>query len=211
MSAAVSEPEGKRYRRFRVASQALTRASITEALARPNVVKFAGIVHNKDHDVDTHGHAVFALRDARSLATAANMLSVPTALVRPLFGQRGDPYSFARAVRYLTHESPTEQAKGKHRYSDDEVFASDGYDWRAEVNSLRAREGHIPPLLDRVRLEVLRGERSARSVFEEYPQMFIRHRAEFVQLDEWAMARGYATPELRQARVDEYRERRAGW
>lgn len=203
MSAAVSNPDGKRYRRFRVASRTLTRGSITEALARPNVVKFAGIVHNMDYGVYTHCHAVFALQDARSLATAANMLAVPTALVRPVIGQRGDPYSFARAVRYLTHESPTEQAKGKHRYSDDEVFASEGYDWRAEVDGLRAREGDIPSLLDRVRLDVLQGRRSARSVLEEFPVMFIKHRVQFEQLEESAIFHGYASAELREARLDE--------
>ncbi|WIB01783.1 MULTISPECIES: Rep family protein [unclassified Curtobacterium] len=200
---------GQRTRRFRVVSQTLTRDAVVHGLDRPNVERYAGIVHDKDQGVRKHVHVIFALRDARSYATVANMLQVPTELVRPVVGQRGDPHSFARAVRYLTHESPTEQAKGKHLYADGEVFASPGYDWRAEVDALRAHEGHIPPLLDRLRVAVLRGERSARSIFDEYPQLFVRHHLEFERLDESAL-REYATPELRAARVAERRQRTRG-
>lgn len=209
LSPTVVTGEVKRLRRFRVVSQTLTREAVVHALDRPNVERYAGIVHDKDQGVRKHAHVIFALRDARCYDTVANMLRVPLELVRPVVGQRGDPHSFARAVRYLTHESPTEQAKGKHLYPDGEVFASPGYDWRAEVDALRASEGHIPPLLDRLRLEVLRGERSARSVLEEYPQIFVRHHLEFERLDESAL-REYATPELRAARVAERRQRTRG-
>lgn len=208
-SAAQGAEESRRHRRFRVVSQTLTRDSIAHALDRPNVERYAGITHDKDPEVRKHAHVVLALRDARSHATVANMLQIPVELVRPVVGQRGDPHSFARAVRYLTHESPTEQAKGKHLYADEEVFASLGYDWRAEIDALRASEGHIPPLLDRLRLAVLWGERSARSVLEEYPQVFVRHVQEFERLDAAAL-KEYATPELRAARVAERQRRIRG-
>lgn len=204
-----SQSGAGRSRRFRVVSQTLTRDAVVHGLDRPNVERYAGIVHDRDQGVRKHLHVIFALRDARSKETVANMLHVSTELVRPVVGQRGDPHSFARAVRYLTHESPTEQAKGKHLYADSEVFASPGYDWRAEVDALRAHEGHIPPLLDRLRVAVLRGERSARSIFDEYPQIFVRHHLEFERLDESAL-REYATPELRAARLAERRQRTRG-
>lgn len=206
---ATSQNGAGRSRRFRVVSQTLTRDAVVHGLDRPNLERYAGIVHDKDQGVRKHVHVIFALRDARSYETVAKMLQVPLELVQPVVGQRGDPHSFARAVRYLTHESPTEQAKGKHLYSDDEVFASPGYDWRAEVDALRAREGHIPPLLDRLRVALLRGERSARSVFDEYPQIFVRHHLEFERLDESAL-REYATPELRAARLAERKQRARG-
>lgn len=205
----MSRGGGKRTRRFRVVSQTLARDAVAHAFDRPNVERYAGIVHDKDRGVRKHVHVIFALRDARSYETVANMLQVPVELVRPVVGQRGDPHSFARAVRYLTHESPTEQAKGKHLYADSEVFASPSYDWRAEVDALRAHEGHIPPLLDRLREAVLKGERSARSVFDEYPQIFVRHLMEFERLDESAL-REYATPELRAARLAERKQRARG-
>jgi hypothetical protein len=193
---------GQRTRRFRVVSQTLTRYAVVHGLDRPNVERYAGIVHDKDQGARKHVHVIFALRDARSDATVANMLRAPTELVRPVVGQRGDPHSFARAVRYLTHESPTEQAKGQHLYADSEVFASPDYDWRAEVDTLRAHAGHIPPLLDRLRVAAPRVERSARRIFDEHPQLFVRHHLEFERLDESSL-REYATPELRAARVAE--------
>lgn len=164
-----------RPRRFRVSSQTLTRASIVSALDRPNVKRYAGIVHDRDPDVKTHSHVVFELIDGRTVTTVANMLDVPQFLVLPVFGTKGDRYSFARAIRYFLHESPTEQAKGKARYTHDGIFASEGFDWKAEVDALNAREGHQPPLLDRIKMEVLHGKRSVRSVLDDHPEIYVRH------------------------------------
>jgi len=196
----------KRFRRFRVASQTLTRDSIAHALDRPNVVRYAGIVHDKDPDVRTHSHVVLALSEGRTFQTVANMLNVSLALVRPVIGQKGDTHSFARAVRYLTHESPTEQAKGKYRYPDEEVFASMGYEWRREIDALSTREGFMPPLLDRLKLEVFVGERSAHTVREEYPYLYLRHAAVFDKLESRFMTE-FANPAQREARMAENRRR----
>ena len=182
-----------RPRRFRVTSQTLTRDSIVDALDRPNVVRYAGIVHDKDPGVRTHAHVVFALSEGRTLQTVANMFHVPPGLVRPVIGQKGDTHSFARAVRYLTHESPTEQAKGKYRYSDDEVFASIGYKWRPELDALSTREGFLPPLLDRLKLQVSMGERSADSVRDEYPLLYMKNLVAFRRLEHLFLTE-YSTP-----------------
>jgi hypothetical protein len=200
--------EPLRARRFRVASQTLTRDSIANALDRPNVTRYAGILHDKDIEVRTHAHVVFELNDGRTFQTVANMLSVPLTLVRPVVGQKGDTHSFARAVRYLTHESPTEQAKGKYVYADDEVFASVGYSWRSDVDALSAHDGHQLPLLDRLKIQVLHGERSARSVLDEYPSLDIRHNTAFMKLEHRFMTE-FATSAQQEARKDEYRRRAA--
>ena len=42
--------------------------------------------------------------------------------------------AFLDGVEYLTHCSPKEQQKGKYRYDDNEVEASFGFDWRAELD-----------------------------------------------------------------------------
>ena len=197
---ATDGPEPKRLRRFRVTSQTLNRDLIVNALDRPNVLRYAGIVHDKDPDVRTHAHVVFELSDGRTYQTVANMLNVPLVLVRPVIGQKGDTHSFARAVRYLTHESPTEQAKGKYRYADEDVFASEGYKWRLEIDELSARDGFLPPLLDRIQLQLFLGERSAYSVLEEHPFMYMKHRVAFTNLErDFLQCR--ATPTGRAARL----------
>ena len=201
--------EPKRFRRFRVASQTLNRDSIVHALDRPNVVRYAGIVHDKDPDVRTHAHVVLALSEGRTFRTVANMFNVPLALVRPVIGQKGDTHSFARAVRYLTHESPTEQAKGKYRYPDEDVFASTGYEWRREIDALSTREGFLPPLLDRLKLQVFVGERSADTVREEYPLLFMKNLVAFRRLENLFLV-DYATPaQLEAYKVDIYRRTKA--
>ncbi|MGO4689461.1 Rep family protein [Glaciibacter sp. 2TAF33] len=203
---APDEVQPKRPRRFRVASQTLNRDSIAHALDRPNVTRYAGIVHDKDPDVRTHAHVVFELSDGRTFQTVANMLNVPLILVRSVIGQRGDTHSFARAVRYLTHETPTEQAKGKYRYADEEVFASAGYKWRAEVDALSAQDRYQLPLLDRLKIQVLHGDRSARSVLDEYPSLDLKHDAAFKKLELRFMTE-FATAAQREERIDEYRRR----
>jgi hypothetical protein len=197
--------ESGRPRRFRVASQTLTRDAIADALDRPNVVRFAAILHDKDPGVRTHSHVVLELNDGRTLQTVANMLRVPLVLVRSVVGKRGDTHSFARAVRYLTHESPTEQAKGKYRYPDEEVFASPGYEWRAEINALSARQGFLPPLLDQLKLQVLLGERSSNSVRDEHPLLFMKNFASFDALEKRYVTS--ATLPQRDAVIDDARRR----
>ncbi|MDH6238198.1 Rep family protein [Cryobacterium sp. CG_9.6] len=204
----LEEFESGRPRRFQVASQTLTRDLIADALDRPNVVRFAAIVHDKDPGVRTHSHVVLELNDGRTLQTVANMLRVPLVLVRSVVGKRGDTHSFARAVRYLTHESPTEQAKGKYRYPDAEVFASAGYEWRAEIDALSARGGFLPPLLERLKLQVFSGERSAHTVREEHPYLYLRHAAAFDSLEKRFMTE-FATAAQREVRLEEMRRRAA--
>lgn len=196
----------RRYRRFHVASVTLTRDVVEVALDRPNVARYVAVIHDKDPDVPAHGHVVFEMAEARSVQMVANMLGVSPRCVRPLVGQRGDRYSFGRAVRRLTHESLADQAKGKHRYDDSDVFSSAGYRWRAEVNDLRWREEGGPSLAGRLKLQVLLGERTARSVMEEFPELYIEHHEEFENLERRFLLE-QATPAIRALRAAEARRR----
>jgi hypothetical protein len=205
-----SEGESKhRHRRFHVASAAVSRNSVEQALDRPNVARYVGIIHDKDPGVAAHGHVVFELVEARSTRMVASMLGVDLACVHPLIGQRGDRYSFSRAVRGLTHETARAKAEGKHRYADEEVFASAGYNWRIEVDLLDSREAGGPSLLSQLKLQVLLGERTARSILEELPELYIEHHDEFEKLDQ-RFLRERATPAQRALRTAEARRRARG-
>ncbi|MDN6458175.1 MAG: SAM-dependent methyltransferase [Bifidobacterium crudilactis] len=111
------------------------------------------MMHDHDH-TDTHAQLVMELKDARTEEQVKKLFSVPV-LVKTLVGQKGDRYTFARYVRYLTHESPSVQAAGKYHYPDNAMFASDGYDWRADVDALTRREGYKAPLLDEIRRKLV--------------------------------------------------------
>jgi len=205
---AASTPEGefeRRHRRFDVVSAAITRKSIEQALDRPNVARYVGIIHDKDPGAAVRARVVFELVEARSARMVANMLGVDLACVRPLVGQRGDRYSFPRAVRRLTHEAPTDKAEGKHQ-SDEKIFASPGYNWRAEIDLLASQEDGSPSQLSRLKLQVLLGERTARSILEELPEIYIEHHEEFEKLDQ-RFLRERATPMQRALRSAEARRR----
>ena len=208
-SPAGDQPTRVRHRRFHVASGAITRHSIEQALDRPNVARYVGIVHDKDPGAAKHGHVVFELLEARSVQMVAKMLGVPLSCVNPLVGQRGDRYSFARAVRQLTHETPAYRAEQSHRYADEEVFASVGYNWRADVDLLASQEDGSPSQLSRLKLQVLLGERTARSVLEDLPELYIQHHEEFEKLDQ-RFLRERATPTQRALRNAEARRRARG-
>lgn len=62
-----------RPRRFRVSSQTLTRALIVSALDRPNVKRYARVVHDRDPDAKTRAHVVFEPFDGRTLKSVADI------------------------------------------------------------------------------------------------------------------------------------------
>lgn len=169
----VESKKSPRVRRFSVVSTYLTRYIAEDSLARPNVVRYVGALHDNDH-ADTHCHVFVELKDARTVAQVVKMFPVEVQ-VMPFSGIRGDRHSLARAARYLTHESPSEQAKGKYRYPDNAVFAAEGYDWRAAVDALTRAVGHKVPLLDELRTAIIAGTRTPENVNDEYPLLYGRH------------------------------------
>ena len=80
-------------------------------------------------------------------------------------------FAMTRGARYNTHEHPNQQALGKARYGDDEMIATPGWDWRADVDSLNAREKVDPErparlaVIERFADRVLAGELTARDMF----------------------------------------------
>lgn len=131
----------------------------TKALnSLPSTAKFAHIVHDKDvyteddiynyknHENSSdiadklhqekadHVHTVISYANPVYLESVAKKFKVPTQYIDIPKGAN----AFIECVEYLTHEKDSEQEKGKHRYSDDEVIAN--FDFRTEVDAYNARK-----------------------------------------------------------------------
>jgi hypothetical protein len=183
----LTEPESKvprRPRRFSVVSNFIRRIDIETAFDRPNVRRYAGIVHDKDPDTATHAHAFVELKDGRTAEQLADHFD-KRVMVKPLVGKSGDTSSFARAVRYLTHEYQSQQDLGKTLYPDTAVFASEGFDWRSEVNALTARERDAKSLnVRQIRLSVMNGLMTAWDVRKHYPNVYLDRGPELHRLED---------------------------
>ena len=84
-----------------------------------------------------HIHIAVKCSTAVSIEQISNWLSVPEYLIKKVKG-RG---AFLDCVEYLTHENEKQQALGKHRYDDEEVFTSVSVaDWRERLNSRKIDE-----------------------------------------------------------------------
>lgn len=96
-----------------------------------------------------HFHVVFRTDRNTDLETVADWLGIPVQYVdgaRYRKGERDGQLTFVDLLRYLTHESEKEQAKGKHRYSDENVIAN--FDWRKMIEEADVRAekyGNISP------------------------------------------------------------------
>lgn len=183
----IAESESKgpsRPRRFSVVSNFIRRIDIETAFDRPNVRRYAGCVHDKDFDTATHAHAFVEFKDGRTAVQVEDYFDRPV-IVTPVVGKSGDRTSFARAVRYLTHEHKSQQDLGKYLYPDAAVFASEGFDWRAEVNALTARERDAKgPNTRQIRLSVMNGLMTAWDVREHYPNVYLDRAPELHRLED---------------------------
>lgn len=157
----------------------------THAQTHPEM-RAVGAVHDRDHGVPD-GHVFF--HDPASLLSKSTVETMFPVLVRVqkhiVFPGEPEPstgrYALARGARYLTHEHPDQQAMGKALYSDDEIMATPGWDWRADVDALNRYEGVDADaqrvggktLLERVEEAVLRGEMTSRDVFEKHPRLYM--------------------------------------
>ncbi|GAA1146839.1 hypothetical protein GCM10009672_18250 [Nesterenkonia lutea] len=142
-----------------------------------SITEYAYLVHDKDQDsqgapVGAHIQGVVRLKHAREQEQLAQWLRLPSALVKPIMG-RG-PGKYARVLRYLTHESPSEQAQGKHHYSDSEVVAN--FDWRAAIDAHFTPSVEQPlTALQQVKMDLLSGRTTANQVRDQHPLIYAEH------------------------------------
>lgn len=99
-----------------------------------------------------HYHIVVQTEDAYAASTIANWFGIEPQYVDIPKGK--DKHKFADCVRYLTHESDKEQAKGKHLYADEEVHAN--FEFRDLIDHADAVQNiDSASEKDRMRAEVL--------------------------------------------------------
>ncbi|MCG2621766.1 hypothetical protein LVY72_07520 [Arthrobacter sp. I2-34] len=173
-----------RHRAFSIVSKALTREMIEEFVAAHPNDRVHGVIHDRDPGTDEHAHVFWYSKTQRTPAAVQRKFPVPV-IVRPFIYHPGEPgtdrgkFAMARAARYNTHEHPDQQALGKARYGDDEMIATPGWDWRADVDALNARE-HVDPerparltLIERLAKRVLAGELTARDVHRQNEKIYL--------------------------------------
>lgn len=151
--------------------------------AHPNDLAH-GAVHDRDPGTETHGHIFFRSNTQRTAAAIQRKFPV-SVIVKPFIVHPGEPgtdrgkFAMARGARYNTHEHPDQQALGKARYSDDEMIATPGWDWRAEVDALNASEQVDPgrparlTVIERLSKRVLKGELTAREVHRQNEKIYL--------------------------------------
>ncbi len=173
----------RRYRSFKITQYLrhpetgealMTPTQLQRGLAHRSITKWAWTEHDQDRRSDgslvpPHVHIALQCTDARSREQIAEWFGVPLELVQILAGRGG----FASYLRYLTHEDPTQQALGKHRYPETAVVAN--FDWRREVETHFARPLKLPTRLDEIKLGVLSGTLSLWEVRETDPLVYAKH------------------------------------
>lgn len=114
-------------------AELLTEEKIKKALEEFGKCKYAYIMHDKDRNEDTtlknrHFHIVIQTENPVPLIVVAKRFDILPNFVEIPKGRD----SFGDCCEYLTHEAPSEQEKGKHRYSDEEVKSN--FNFRALVD-----------------------------------------------------------------------------
>lgn len=173
----------------------ITKDKVKEAVVRMGNVRSAWVSHDKDRytsaDVEKnpramlgqvkpgHLHAVEERRNQSKLAAVARAYGVPPSQVQVKKGHG----SFLDVVEYLTHEHPTQQSEGKHRYDDSEIHAS-WNDWRADVvkHVSKRIHGGKGKLEERLMLAVMHGEMTLHQLRRDHPLEYARRLRRFHEL-----------------------------
>ena len=122
----------------------ITTEQVEKGVAKKGVRQYAWILHDKDvYTADDaaknptrvegsskapHVHIVIKRPSFATLGQVARSFGVPPQCV-----ESKPDSSFLDLVEYLTHENSKQQAAGKHLYDDSEVHASQGWDWRSDL------------------------------------------------------------------------------
>lgn len=125
-----------------------------------------------------HVHVMLDIPAKVPVSTVARWFNVPPQQVDIMRG-RG---SFLDGVEYLVHESPNAVAQGKTHYDDDEVYATEGFDFRKEITDLQAhrakfgkRAGEMSPA-DTMRMHVMQDGWTMRQCRDDDPLTYAKIR-----------------------------------
>lgn len=163
----------------------LNEDTIKVALAHKTIKQWAYVLHDKDvysladeeadpnhKQGDTkppHWHIVMNCNNnalevqvvAKWFGIAENFVDIP---------KGNGAGKFLDCVEYLTHESARQQELGKHRYADEEIHASAGFDWRAKLdkrNENKAIYGKDLDEKEQLRYDVLYLGKTLRQCIEQ--------------------------------------------
>lgn len=175
----------------------ITPAKVMEVVARKGNLRTAWVSHDKDlytsEDLEVnpravlgqpkpaHSHIVEERRNSTSVAAVSRAYGVAPNFVQVKKGHG----VFLDMVEYLTHEHPTQQALGKHRYQDSEIHAN--FEFRIAVDehvASRSRGGKSrgSKKLDELMLAVMHGEKTLRQLRQEDPLEYARNLRKFHDL-----------------------------
>lgn len=153
----------------------ITEQQIADGLNHRSIKRWAWVWHDRDVYTEAdeiadrnnqvkagelkfkHAHVVIDIPAKVPISTVARWFNVPPQQVTVPHG-RG---AFLDCVEYLSHESPRAIDQHKTHYDDDEIHASEGFDFRKELTDLQAhrakygkRAGDMTPA-DTMRMHVM--------------------------------------------------------
>ncbi len=153
-----------------------------------------------------HWHIVLQFRHQSDTATVAKWLGISENYVQVPRGSGAG--KFLDCVEYLTHESPKQQAAGKHLYADTEIHAN--FDFRAALNARAENRlkhgGKELSHKDAVRYDVLYNGWTLRQLKAKDPMAYM---ADFATLEKLRM-RYIASQQPPRVRINYYIEGQGG-
>ena len=158
----------------------LDEGQIKKGLDHKTIEKYAYILHDKDTKEDgtkkeDHWHIVIQMTKSYYLDSVAKWFGVEPQYVEKKKGHG----AFMDCVRYLTHEDPKQQKKGKHFYEDSCVHAN--FDFREELNIedakvlLRKAERMATGELDKMCCDVLTKGKTLIECLKEHPMAYSKN------------------------------------
>ena len=165
-------------RRWWITSTQLTKAEAIRVLSQVKGVQFfVGATHDRDPGTEDHLQILLVMLDARAGSIVENYFEADV-IVKPFGSKSGDVYAVARdGIRYLLHRDPSSILAGKMPYPDGAIFASVGYDWRAELERLAEHEesSREVPALQKIEMQVIAGELKADEVADRYLALYVKN------------------------------------
>lgn len=156
--------------------------TIEKAIAHKTITRWAWVCHDKDvysendemnnpdhvqGDIKPrHFHIVLEMKVLTEIHTIAKWFGISDNFVDIVKGAG----AFLDCVEYLTHESEKQQALGKYRYDDAEVNASEGFNFRRELDrraERKMRYGKDLSAKDQQRYDVLYNGKTLRQCIAE--------------------------------------------
>lgn len=164
----------------------LNEDTIKVALAHRTIKQWAYVLHDKDvyseaDEADDpnhvqgqpkppHWHIVMNCSQQVEVGTIAKWFGIAENFVDIPKGAGAG--KFLDCVEYLTHESFKQQELGKYRYPDEEIHASEGFNWREKLDKRaenKLKYGRDLNIKESLRYDVLYNGMTIREVKEKHP------------------------------------------